>query len=199
MKFTSKDLIETFLKYADSQENNSLKMAVKNIFYANDVLRDVDLGYDLSGEDEDIIFDSETDQAYKALESLTDEHSDGLFSLINVARERMTSERDNKKRKFIDKWNQKTHGRDEEEYFELGIAEINDSLKTNLLDLRSSWGLAHKYAAWLALDRISYYTNIPVKTILTKDNLERIKQTLNKKLSENNPNLDKVLSFTIVE
>ncbi|MCT7688212.1 hypothetical protein [Lactobacillus crispatus] len=182
MKFTSRDLINKFLENMDTQKGKSLDIAVSNIFYDKDVL-----------DDENIIF-ADDSEAYNALEELAQvqKGNDGIFSVINVARKVMKANAEDEKAEIL-----KTM--ENSEYRDLKLAKVDEDLEVEMHDLNSSWSLAHKYAEWIALNRICYYTVKNQNTYLDDENFKEIHDKLESLLAnQDDPRLDRALGYRLV-
>ena len=182
MKFTSRDLINKFLENMDSQKGKRLDIAVLNIFYDTDVFND-----------ENIIF-ADDSEAYKALEELAQaaKGSDGIFSVINTARTILRSNAKEEKAEIL-----KTM--DNSEYRDLELAKVDEYLEAEMQILNSSWDLAHKYAEWIALNRICYYALKKQDTFLDDENFKEIHDKLEKLLAnQDDPRLDRKLGYRLV-
>lgn len=182
MKFTSRDLINKFLENMDSQKGKRLDIAVLNIFYDADVFND-----------ENIIF-ADDSEAYKALEELAQaaKGSDGIFSVINTARKIMRSNAKEEKAEIL-------KNMDNSEYRDLELAKVDEYLEAEMQILNSSWDLAHKYAEWIALNRICYYALKKQDTFLDDENFKEIHDKLEKLLAnQDDPRLDRVLNYRLV-
>lgn len=182
MKFTSRDLISKFLENIDSQKGKRLDIAVSNIFYDADVF-----------DDDNIIF-ADDSEAYKALEELAQaaKGSDGIFSVINTARKIMRANAKEEKTEIL-----KTM--DNSEYRDLELAKVDEYLEAEMQILNNSWDLAHKYAEWIALDRICYYALKKQDTFLDDENFKEIHDKLESLLAnQNDPRLDRVLNYRLV-
>ena len=182
MKFTSRDLINKFLENMDSQKGKRLDIAVLNIFYDADVFND-----------ENIIF-ADDSEAYKALEELAQaaKGSDGIFSVINTARKIMRSNAKEEKAEIL-------KNMDNSEYRDLELAKVDEYLEAEMQILNSSWDLAHKYAEWIALNRICYYDLKKQDTFLDDENFKEIHDKLEKLVAnQDDPRLDRVLNYRLV-
>lgn len=182
MKFTSRDLISKFLENIDSQKGKRLDIAVSNIFYDADVF-----------DDDNIIF-ADDSEAYKALEELAQaaKGSDGIFSVINTARKIMRANAKEEKTEIL-----KTM--DNSEYRDLELAKVDEYLEAEMQILNNSWDLAHKYAEWIALNRICYYALKKQDTFLDDENFKEIHDKLESLLAnQNDPRLDRVLNYRLV-
>ena len=182
MKFTSRDLINKFLENMDTQKGKRLDIAVSNIFYNADVFYN-----------ENIIF-ADDSEAYKALEELAQatKSSDGIFSVINTARKIMKANAKDEKAEIL-----KTM--DNSEYRDLELAKVDEYLEAEIQILNSSWDLAHKYAEWIALNRICYYALKKQDTFLDDENFKEIHDKLEKLLAnQDDPRLDRKLGYRLV-
>ena len=182
MKFTSRDLINKFLENMDSQKGKRLDLAVLNIFYDADVF-----------DNENIIFADDI-EAYKALEELAQAQkgNDGIFSVINTARKIMRANAEDEKAEIL-----KTM--DNSEYRDLELAKVDEYLEAEMQILNNSWNLAHKYAEWIALNRICYYALKKQDTFLDDENFKEIHDKLEKLLAnQDDPRLDRKLGYRLV-
>lgn len=182
MKFTSRDLINKFLENMDTQKGKRLDIAVSNIFYDADVF-----------DDESIIF-ADDSEAYKALEELAkaQKGNDGIFSVINTARKIMRANAKEERAEIL-----KTM--DNSEYRDLELAKVDEYLEAEMQILNNSWDLAHKYAEWIALNRICYYALKKQDTFLDDENFEEIHDKLEKLLAnQDDPRLDRKLGYRLV-
>ena len=182
MKFTARDLINKFLENMDSQKGKRLDIAVSSIFYDADVF-----------DDEKIIF-ADDSEAYKALEELAQaaKGNDGIFSVINTARKIMRANAKEEKAEILKTMN---NG----EYRDLELAKVDEYLEAEMQILNSSWDLAHKYAEWIALNRICYYALKKQDTFLDDENFKEIHDKLEKLLAnQDDPRLDRQLGYRLV-
>ena len=182
MKFTSRDLINKFLENMDTQKEKRLDIAVSNIFYDADVF-----------DDENIIF-ADDSEAYKALEELAQatKGSDGIFSVINTARKIMRANAKEEKAEIL-----KTM--ENSEYRDLKLAKVDEDLEVEMQILNNSWYLAHKYAEWIALNRICYYALKKQDTFLDDENFNEIHDKLEKlAANQDDPRLDRQLGYRLV-
>ncbi|MCT7858370.1 MAG: hypothetical protein N4Q22_05485 [Lactobacillus crispatus] len=85
------------------------------------------------------------------------------------------------------------------EYRDLKLAKVDEDLEVEMHDLNSSWSLAHKYAEWIALNRICYYTVKNQNTYLDDENFKEIHDKLESLLAnQDDPRLDRALGYRLV-
>ena len=112
--------------------------------------------------------------------------------MINTARKIMKANAKDEKAEIL-----KTM--DNSEYRDLELAKVDEYLEAEMQILNSSWDLAHKYAEWIALNRICYYALKKQDTFLDDENFKEIHDKLEKLLAnQDDPRLDRVLNYRLV-